>query len=139
MKVNELTKTLETMPKNLDVKITSSGTVETLRGTKVLDNVKYFAFDVDYTFYNDMPEVPSLTVGDLLDTLKDVPADYDVGIIAWTVSGGYEGSLDGTWMNSMIIDNVGFSTNLLNTTKEFVVIETTDNDDEERYGAAFKF
>ena len=139
MKVNELTKILETMPKNLDVKITSSGTVETLRGTKVLDNVKYFAFEVDYTFYNDMPEVKPLKVGELLDTLKDVPVDYDVGIIAWTVSGGYEGSLDGTWMNSMIIDKIGLSTDLLNTTEDFVVIETTDNDDEERYGAAFKY
>lgn len=140
MKVSKLMKELEAMPRNLDVRVTHSGGEQTLRGTRVLDNIKYFTFDVDYTYYpNGKPESLTLKVGELLDELKDVPTDYDVGIIASAQGGGYEGSLDGTWMNSMIIDKIGLSTDLLNTTEDFVVIETGDNDDEERYGEAFKY
>lgn len=132
-KVEDLVKVLEVMPRDFDVEITTScGSKEILKGTKVLDNVKYFAFDVFYTSISDpkkAPEGKNLKVGELLDMLKDVPANYNVGIID-------DGSI---YVNEMAVTAIGLSTDMANTTEDYVIIDTSDNDDEERFGGIIKY
>lgn len=135
--VGEFTKVLEAMPRDFDVKFANSGSPQVLMGTRVLDNVKYFAFDVFYTCFSigtKAPKDKKLKVGELLDMLKEIPADYNVGII------DHRDCVEDTnCVNEMAITSIGLSADMVNTTEDYVNIETGDNDDEERYGRPVKF
>ena len=137
VKVGELVQVLETMPRDFDIKFACSGSPQVLTGIRVLDNIEYFAFDVFYTCFSvgeKAPEDKNLKVGELLDTLKDVPTDYKVGII------DHRDCIEDTnCVNEMVITSIGRSTDMVNTTEDYVNIETSDNDDEESYGFAIEF
>lgn len=130
MKTNELVATLKNMSESLEVKVTHSGYPQYLTDVKTIDN--HVVLVVDYTNYDKTPKSAlNLTVKDLLAKLNGVSGDYDVVINAYTQDGGYEGHLDGTWLNAMVIDSV-------QVVSGFVAIDTNDNDDEERYGRTIK-
>lgn len=132
MKVTEMVKALTNMSAGLEVKVTHSGYPQYLTDVKTIDN--HVVLVVDYTNYDKKsePKTLNLTVKDLLAKLNSVSGDYDVVINAYTQDGGYEGQLDGTWLNAMVIDSIQV------VYPGFVAIDTNDNDDEERYGRTIK-
>lgn len=138
MKAIKLLDVLNGMPGDLEVRVCHSGEPQILQKWRVLDDEKCLVFNVDYTYYpGSHPDSRKLLVWELRRILRELPEDYNVGIVGWTVDGGYKGFLDGTWLNSMTIDTVEVA-KLEGERHEFARIDTNDNDDEERYGRTIK-